>query len=90
MVGGPISGGSLNPARVFGPAIASGHFANHYVWWIGPISGGAVAGYVYECLFAEKRAELLFKNPLEITRSLLRVPQKLKELVEKRIMSLHH
>jgi len=41
-------------------------------------------------LFAEKRAELLFKNPLEITRSLLRVPQKLKELVEKRIMSLHH
>ena len=90
MVGGPISGGSLNPARVFGPAIASGHFANHYVWWIGPISGGAVAGYVYEYLFAEKRSELLFRNPLEITRSLLRVPQKLKELVEKRIMSLHH
>ncbi|MCP4001675.1 MAG: aquaporin, partial [Gammaproteobacteria bacterium] len=39
MVGGAISGGSMNPARVFGPAIASGHFANHYVWWIGPIIG---------------------------------------------------
>jgi len=90
MVGGPISGGSLNPARVFGPALASGHFANHYVWWIGPILGGVVAGYVYEFLFAEKREELLLKKPLEITRSLLRGPQWIMEFVGKRISSLHY
>ncbi len=59
MVGGAISGGSLNPARVFGPAIASGHFTNHYVWWIGPIAGGIVAGFVYEILFADKKEQLL-------------------------------
>ena len=58
MVGGAISGGSLNPARVFGPAIASGHFAHHYVWWIGPIAGGIVAGFVYELLFADKKEQL--------------------------------
>lgn len=89
MVGGPISGGSLNPARVFGPALASGHFANHYVWWIGPISGGVVAGFVYEYLFAEKREVLLFKKPLEIISSLVRGSHKIKELVGKRISSLH-
>ncbi|MFQ5713028.1 MAG: MIP/aquaporin family protein [Candidatus Scalinduaceae bacterium] len=90
MVGGPISGGSLNPARVFGPAIASGHFTNHYVWWIGPILGGVVAGFVYEYLFAEEREEILFKKALEKTKGFLRRAQKIKELVGKRIASLHH
>jgi glycerol uptake facilitator protein len=58
MVGGAISGGSMNPARVFGPAIASGHFANHYVWWIGPIIGGVFAGFTYDLFFAEKKKQL--------------------------------
>ncbi len=54
MVGGPISGGSMNPARVFGPAIASGAFENHIVWWAGPIFGGVLAGLVYDGFFADK------------------------------------
>lgn len=54
MVGGTISGGSMNPARVFGPALASGHFDNHYIWWLGPIAGGVLAGLVYENFFVEK------------------------------------
>jgi glycerol uptake facilitator protein len=58
MVGGAISGGSMNPARVFGPAMASGHFANHYVWWVGPILGGIAAGFTYDLLFAEKKVKL--------------------------------
>ncbi len=58
MVGGAISGGSMNPARVFGPAMASGHFANHYVWWIGPIIGGVFAGFTYDILFSEKKKQL--------------------------------
>ncbi|MGR3220627.1 MAG: MIP/aquaporin family protein [Candidatus Anammoxibacter sp.] len=64
MVGGPISGGAMNPARVFGPALASGSFENHMVWWIGPISGGILAGLVYEKVFAikEKVASTLKKK----------------------------
>jgi len=53
MIGGTISGGAMNPARVFGPAIASNQFAHHYVWWIGPVLGGIAAGIVYDQLFAE-------------------------------------
>ncbi|MBM2835400.1 MAG: hypothetical protein HW406_2561 [Candidatus Brocadiaceae bacterium] len=57
MIGGTISGGAMNPARVFGPAIASGQFTHHYVWWIGPMLGGIAAGFVYDKLFAEKRGK---------------------------------
>ena len=53
MIGGTISGGAMNPARVFGPALASGQFTHHYVWWIGPILGGIAAGFIYDKLFAE-------------------------------------
>ncbi|MBM4055005.1 MAG: MIP family channel protein [Planctomycetes bacterium] len=55
LIGGTISGGAMNPARVFGPALASGQFTSHYVWWIGPILGGIAAGIVYDKLFSENR-----------------------------------
>ena len=54
MVGGPISGGAMNPARVFGPAVASKFLDNHLVWWAGPIIGGILAGLVYDKLIAVK------------------------------------
>jgi MIP family channel proteins len=47
LFGGPLTGGSMNPARTFGPALASGHWNNHYVYWIGPLAGGALAGLIY-------------------------------------------
>ncbi|MCF6158674.1 MAG: aquaporin [wastewater metagenome] len=55
MIGGTISGGAMNPARVFGPAIASGQFTHHYIWWIGPILGGIAAGFTYDKIFADGR-----------------------------------
>ena len=44
---GPFTGGAMNPARVFGPALVSGHWTNHMVYWIGPLGGGGLAGLVY-------------------------------------------
>ena len=44
---GPLTGGSMNPARTFGPALASGHWNNHIVYWVGPLLGGALAGVIY-------------------------------------------
>lgn len=43
LVAGPLTGAALNPARAFGPALASGVWTHHLVYWIGPISGGLVA-----------------------------------------------
>lgn len=44
---GPLTGGALNPARTFGPALASWHWNNHIVYWIGPLIGGGLAGLIY-------------------------------------------
>ncbi|HEX4264853.1 MAG TPA: MIP/aquaporin family protein [Verrucomicrobiae bacterium] len=47
MFGGPLTGAAMNPARTFGPALASGHWNNHIVYWAGPLAGGALAGLIY-------------------------------------------
>ena len=52
-----ISGGALNPVRVFGPAVVSDHFDYHYVWWVGPVSGAVAAGFLYGKVFKQKSEE---------------------------------
>jgi len=52
-----FSGGALNPIRVFGPAIVSGHFDFHYVWWLGPVSGAIAAGFLYGIVFKRRSGE---------------------------------
>ena len=54
MMGGPLTGAAMNPARWFGPAVASGSFADWYVWWIGPLLGAAVAAGIYRLALAER------------------------------------
>ena len=46
LAAGPISGAAMNPARAFGPALASGHWNHHLAYWIGPLMGGVLAGLV--------------------------------------------
>ncbi len=54
LMGGPLTGAAMNPARAFGPALAAQHWANHGVYWVGPLGGGVVAGYLYDALFLKK------------------------------------
>jgi len=51
LVAGPFTGGALNPARAFGPAVASGHWLNWGIYWVGPLAGGFIAGLLYDSLF---------------------------------------
>lgn len=51
LVGGNWTGGAMNPARAFGPALVSNTWTNQLVYWIGPLIGGAVAGALYYILF---------------------------------------
>lgn len=50
LVGGPISGASMNPARSLGPAIVSGDLAHVWLYLVGPILGAAVAALLYAWL----------------------------------------
>jgi MIP family channel proteins len=50
MFGGAITGGSLNPARSFGPALIMGNFNYHWIYWIAPIIGGLIAAGLYKAI----------------------------------------
>lgn len=54
LVAGPFTGGALNPVRAFGPELASHHFLNWGIYWVGPLSGGFLAGLLYDWLFLRK------------------------------------
>ncbi len=52
--GGSISGGSLNPARSFGPALISGNFSYNWIYWIAPVIGSLIAAGIHRLLHAEQ------------------------------------
>jgi aquaporin-4 len=59
LVGVPFTGASMNPARTFGPAIVSGFWEFHWIYWVGPIIGGIIAGLIMNYVFikpSEKEA----------------------------------
>ena len=57
LFGGPLTGAAMNPARVFGPAVAANFWKSHYIYWVGPLLGGALAGLVYRVFIERKPVE---------------------------------
>jgi glycerol uptake facilitator-like aquaporin len=51
--GGFITGGSLNPARSFGPAFMTGNFDFNWLYWVVQILGDIIAADVYKALHKE-------------------------------------
>ena len=54
LVGGPITGGAMNPARVLGPAIAGGVWDMHVAYWIGPVVGALLGSFFYKTFIYEE------------------------------------
>ena len=54
LFGGPITGASMNPARSFGPALASGTWSSFWVYVIGPLIGAAIGVFAYELVRGPK------------------------------------
>lgn len=54
-MGGPFTGAAMNPARAFGPQLVQNVWSNWWVWYIGPLVGGALAALAYEWLYLRSR-----------------------------------
>jgi MIP family channel proteins len=51
LMGGPLTGAAMNPARAFGPELLQRDWSDAWVWYAGPFAGGALAALVYEFLY---------------------------------------
>ncbi|MDB4875086.1 MAG: major intrinsic protein [Gemmatimonadetes bacterium] len=54
---GPLTGGSMNPARSFGPAVVTHIFEGQAAYWLGPMIGAIAAALLYEKLFMPRATE---------------------------------
>lgn len=59
LLGGAFDGASMNPAVSFGPAVVSWTWDNHWIYWVGPLIGGGLAGLIYEVVFISNTHEQL-------------------------------
>ena len=52
LIGGPSTGGAVNPVRALGPQITSGTFDSFWVYLLAPVIGGIVAAVTYHRILA--------------------------------------
>jgi aquaporin TIP len=56
LVGGPLTGAAMNPARAFGPAVVAGQWLGHVAYWAGPLVGAIVAALLWESVLLPRNA----------------------------------
>ncbi len=54
LVGGPLTGAAMNPARAFGAACASGVWTHHWVYWLAPMLAGVAAARTFKSLMSSR------------------------------------
>lgn len=55
LMGGPLTGAAMNPSRAFGPMLVQNQWAHGWIWFAGPLAGGALAALVYDTIYLRQR-----------------------------------
>jgi len=72
LFGGPYTGASMNPARSFGPATVMNSWENHWVYWIGPLTGSVVAAIMYTFILKQQPPIIVRTDSRPRSRSFLK------------------
>eukprot|EP01062_Namystynia_karyoxenos_P001972 TRINITY_DN10688_c0_g1_i2.p1 TRINITY_DN10688_c0_g1~~TRINITY_DN10688_c0_g1_i2.p1 ORF type:complete len:335 (+),score=105.68 TRINITY_DN10688_c0_g1_i2:110-1114(+) len=49
----PLTNCSINPARSFGPALVTGEWEDHWIFWVGPFGGALIAAGLHQLLLRQ-------------------------------------
>ncbi|XP_019938539.1 aquaporin-8a.1 [Paralichthys olivaceus] len=61
IAGGMLSGGCMNPARAFGPAVAAHQWDHHWIYWVGPMCGALLTVTFIRLFFGDQRTRVMLK-----------------------------
>ncbi|XP_029540908.1 aquaporin-8-like [Oncorhynchus nerka] len=61
LAGGSASGGCMNPARAFGPAVVANYWEYHWIYWLGPMAGALITGSLVRLLLGDQKTRLVLK-----------------------------
>jgi aquaporin Z len=54
LIGGPLTGAAVNPARAFGPQLVESVWSDGWIYYVGPLAGAAAAALLYDLLYLRK------------------------------------
>jgi MIP family channel proteins len=54
LMGGPLTGAMMNPARAFGPELVANDWDDFWIWYVGPLAGGAIAALLYDEVYMRR------------------------------------
>ncbi|MDX6510935.1 MAG: aquaporin [Gaiellaceae bacterium] len=63
LIGGPLTGAAMNPARAFGPELVQRVWSDAWIWYVGPFVGAALAALVYEYLYLRPLEPVVVGTP---------------------------
>ncbi len=66
LAGGAISGAAMNPARYLGPALMGGGLENIWLYWIGPLAGGAIAALLYHHILEQRETRPIHSSEVGV------------------------